>query len=77
MGRGFRVFEKMAVVDEGNTFGRYPVLNDGLAYDVKDNVYAGKIVEVAILAFEALENILSMMNDLKDEYDKMLGDALI
>lgn len=69
--------EKWQMVDEGNTFGRYPVLNDGSAYDVKDNVYAGKIVEVGILAFEAIENILSMMNDLKDEYDKMLGDLLL
>ena len=49
--------------DPAATFGKYAVSTEGVPYDVKGNVYAGKIAVKGMKAIETMESILSMLEE--------------
>lgn len=64
--------------DPTATFGKYAVSTEGVPYDVKGNVYAGKIVSKGMKVIETMEGILSMLEEYlhiqSEMYSEMRGE---
>jgi hypothetical protein len=70
--------QKWQDADPNATFGKYAVSTEGVPYDVKGNVYAGKIVVMGMKAIETLDGLLSMLEEYmhiqSDVYGGMRGE---
>ena len=60
--------------DRQATFGKYAVSTEGIPYDVKGNVYAGKIVIKGMKAIETMESILSMLEEYLHNQSEMYSE---
>lgn len=71
--------QKWQEADPKATFGKYPVSTEGVPYDVKGNVYAGRIAVMGMKAIETLDNLLSMLEEnlhIQSEiYSEMRGEG--
>ena len=60
--------------DPNATFGKYPVSTEGIPYDVKGNVYAGRIVIMGMKAIETFSNLLSKLEENLEIKSEMYSD---
>lgn len=60
--------------DPNATFGKYSVSTEGIPYDVKGNVYAGRIVIMGMKAIEILSNLLSKLEENLEIQSEMYSD---
>ena len=61
--------------DPAATFGKYAVSTKGVPYDVKGNVYAGKMVIKGMKVIETMENILSMLEEYLHNQSEMYSET--
>ena len=60
--------------DPAATFGKYAVSTEGVPYDVKGNVYVGKIAVKGMKAIETMESILSMLEEYLHNQSEMYSE---
>lgn len=58
--------KKWQAADPSATFGKYAVSTKGEPFDVKGNVYAGKLVVIAMEAIDFLEGSLAMLEEYRN-----------
>ena len=62
--------QKWQAADPNATFGKYAVSTNGTPFNVKGNVYAGKLVAIGMDAIDFLEGVLAML----EEHQKIKGE---